>query len=172
MSVVDGVLGPKTFSRHLILRGQSKRSRKRLLIASLSLTSMVDMFSLLVIFLLQTFSTSPELLVMTKGVTLPNASTGVEIKDALKIDLGRDALPLIKEEYLRVGNFPAYRALRQLKKDSPLPSGEGIATTRTDVEYTYLSGRTLYHFFLEVDGENPQTIIDVFDQAAKTFSTK
>jgi hypothetical protein len=93
-------------------------------------------------------------------------------KDALKIDLGRDALPLIKEEYLRVGNFPAYRALRQLKKDSPLPSGEGIATTRTDVEYTYLSGRTLYHFFLEVDGENPQTIIDVFDQAAKTFSTK
>ena len=39
-------------------------------------------FSLLVIFLLQTFSASPELSVVAKGVTLPQSITSREIKDA------------------------------------------------------------------------------------------
>jgi len=82
MSLMTATLGPKTFTRHLVQRERAKASRKKLMVASLSLTSMVDMFSLLVIFLLQTFSTSPELLVVSKGVTLPSASTGLEIKDA------------------------------------------------------------------------------------------
>lgn len=43
---------------------------------------MVDMFSLLVIFLLQTFSASPELLLVTKGVQLPVAISGKQIMDA------------------------------------------------------------------------------------------
>ncbi len=94
MSVAGGILGPKTFARHLVRRGQAKKSRKRLIIASLSLTSMVDMFSLLVIFLLQSFSTSPELLVVSKGVTLPNASTGVEIKDAPILSVAEDGIYL------------------------------------------------------------------------------
>ncbi|MBS1962507.1 MAG: biopolymer transporter ExbD [Bdellovibrionales bacterium] len=94
MSLVGGVLGPKTFSQHLVRRGQNKRSRKRVIVASLALTSMVDMFSLLVIFLLQSFSTSPELLVVSKGVTLPNAMTGVEIKDAPVLSLASDGIYL------------------------------------------------------------------------------
>jgi biopolymer transport protein ExbD len=93
-SLATGVFGPKTFTRHLVRRGQAKKSRKRLLIASLSLTSMVDMFSLLVIFLLQSFSTSPELLVVSKGVTLPNAMTGVEIKDAPVLSIAADGIYL------------------------------------------------------------------------------
>ena len=52
------------------------------MIAGLTLTSMVDMFSLLVIFLLQTFSTSPELVMVSKGVSLPAAITGRELDDA------------------------------------------------------------------------------------------
>jgi biopolymer transport protein ExbD len=68
-----------TFQQHLLKRKQKRQSRKRGLIAGLTLTSMVDMFSLLVIFLLQTFSTSPELVMVTKGVTLPVASTAREL---------------------------------------------------------------------------------------------
>lgn len=82
MSFAAGVLAPKSFHHHLVSREKAKQSRKRVLLTSLSLTSMVDMFSLLVIFLLQTFSTSPELLVVSKGVTLPSSATGAELKDA------------------------------------------------------------------------------------------
>lgn len=75
-------LYPKVFTQHLVARAHSKKKAKRSMIIGLSLTSMVDMFSLLVIFLLQTFSTSPELLFVAKGVELPTASSGREIVDA------------------------------------------------------------------------------------------
>jgi len=75
-------LGDRSFSRHLIARQYQKKKRTRMVIAGLMLTSMVDMFSLLVIFLLQNFSTSPELAVVAKGVTLPLSATSRELKDA------------------------------------------------------------------------------------------
>lgn len=81
MSLVAHTLKPGVFEHHLVGRGKS-RGGKRNMLSGLMLTPMVDMFSLLVIFLLQAFSTSPELLVTIKGVTLPSASTGKEIKDA------------------------------------------------------------------------------------------
>lgn len=71
-----------TFGKHLLSRKHKKSARRRALIATLTLTSMVDMFSLLVIFLLQTFSTSPELMMVSKGVQLPAAITGREFEDA------------------------------------------------------------------------------------------
>lgn len=74
-------LRPGDFTHFLVARKHQRQRTKRTIIANLSLTSMVDMFSLLVIFLLQSFSTSPELLV-AKGVTLPLASTGTEMPDA------------------------------------------------------------------------------------------
>jgi len=79
-----------TFQRHLLTRKQKKAKSKRMMVAGLTLTSMVDMFSLLVIFLLQTFSASPELMV-TKGVTLPSAISAAELEDS-------PVLALTKEE--------------------------------------------------------------------------
>jgi biopolymer transport protein ExbD len=55
---------------------------------------MVDMFSLLVIFLLQTFSTSPEMLVMSKDVRLPTAQSGREIVDAPVLAVTKDGVYL------------------------------------------------------------------------------
>ncbi len=75
-------LAKGTFNRHLISRAHRKSGRKKALLIGLNLTAMVDMFSLLVIFLLQTFSSSPEMLVIAKGVALPSATTGRELKDA------------------------------------------------------------------------------------------
>lgn len=74
-------LRPGSFEHHLTGRGK-KRPGKRGMLTGLMLTPMVDMFSLLVIFLLQAFSASPELLIINKGVTLPTAGTSKEIKDA------------------------------------------------------------------------------------------
>ncbi len=75
-------LDENRFNRHLVARAFRAKSRKKMVIAGLMLTSMVDMFSLLVIFLLQSFSTSPELVVVAKNVQLPAAHSGREIKDA------------------------------------------------------------------------------------------
>ena len=74
-------LRPGSFGQHLIARKHKMAMVKRTLMVALTLTAMVDMFAVLVIFLLQSFSASPELIV-TKGVQLPAASTGAEIQDA------------------------------------------------------------------------------------------
>ncbi len=81
MIVGTQTLRPGTFDRHLVARKHSKKKGRRVLMASLSLTSMVDMFSLLVIFLLQAFSASPEMLISGK-MELPSAISGKEIIDA------------------------------------------------------------------------------------------
>lgn len=82
MSLSSHHLKAPTFNRHLLARQHKAAIRKRSMLLGLTLTSMVDMFSLLVIFLLQTFSASPELLVIQKDVNLPTAATGREIVDA------------------------------------------------------------------------------------------
>lgn len=97
MSLVANTLKPGVFEHHLVGRGKSRRG-KRGMLSALMLTPMVDMFSLLVIFLLQAFSTSPELLVMMKGVTLPNAITGKEIKDAPVIAVAPTGIYLDQKE--------------------------------------------------------------------------
>src|SRR5580658_8038569 len=83
-----------SFNRHLEDQRRKKKTRRRLMIAGLTLTSMVDMFSLLVIFLLQTFSTSPELVMVTKGVTLPVAVTARELDDSPVLAISADEVYL------------------------------------------------------------------------------
>jgi biopolymer transport protein ExbD len=87
-------LATGTFQKHLLTRKQRKAGRKRMMIAGLTLTSMVDMFSLLVIFLLQTFSTSPELVMVSKGVSLPTAVTGRELEDSPVLALSAEEVYL------------------------------------------------------------------------------
>lgn len=74
-------LKPGSFQFYLVACNHKQAQTRRTLMVSLSLTAMVDMFAVLVIFLLQSFSASPELIV-TKGVKLPEAISGSEIKDA------------------------------------------------------------------------------------------
>ena len=66
------------------------------------LTSMVDMFSLLVIFLLQTFSTSPELVMVSKGVALPISTSQQEIKDAPVLSISGEGVIIDQK---RVGSI-------------------------------------------------------------------
>ena len=89
-----GKVASGTFVKTLVNRSRKKNSGKRNTIVALMLTPMVDMFSLLVIFLLQAFSASPELLYVAKGVTLPNAVTGGEMKDAPVMAVTADEIHL------------------------------------------------------------------------------
>lgn len=67
---------------HNILK---RRKSRRSVTAVLSLTAMVDLFTVLVIFLLQNYNTTGEIIYIPKEVTLPKAERVNELKPALVI---------------------------------------------------------------------------------------
>ncbi len=67
---------------HNILK---RRASKRGVTAILSLTAMVDMFTVLVIFLLQNYNTTGEILYIPKEVTLPKANRVSDLKPSLVV---------------------------------------------------------------------------------------
>jgi biopolymer transport protein ExbD len=60
--------------------------------AALMLTSLVDMFMIIVIFLLQNFSATGEVLYMSKDIKLPDAAHGVQLERAPVISISADAV--------------------------------------------------------------------------------
>ena len=89
MRLNQSLVGADAFEKHLISRKRKNSWGKKAAVYALMLTSMVDMFSMLVVFLLQTFSTSPEILI-NKGLSLPNSLTASQVKEAPVLAMGRD----------------------------------------------------------------------------------
>ena len=130
-----------TFQQHLLKRKQRKQTRRRALIAGLTLTSMVDMFSLLVIFLLQTFSTSPELVMVTKGVSLPVAVTARELEDSPVLAISAEEIYLDqkligKTQELLLDPSPLMTKLEQLREQwqraHPAQKFNGVISLQAD----------------------------------------
>jgi len=67
---------------------------KRDTYAELNLTSMVDMLTILVVFLLQTFSASGELLQVQKNIVLPEAQNWKDLEQAPIIAVSKDSVTL------------------------------------------------------------------------------
>lgn len=67
----------------------SRRKGKRSVTAVLSLTAMVDMFTVLVIFLLQAYSSNPTVLINPEEVSLPRAEKTKELKPAAVITIAK-----------------------------------------------------------------------------------
>jgi biopolymer transport protein ExbD len=96
--ILNEPLKTSTFTKQLVaLKHRSKRG-KRHMVASLMLTSMVDMFSLLVIFLLMSFSNSPEVMAISKGLTLPTAVSAAAPVDAPMLTITTDHILLDQKE--------------------------------------------------------------------------
>lgn len=70
------------FRYHNILK---RKKGKRDPTASLDLTAMVDMFTVLVVFLLQNYSATGEIIYIPKEVTLPKAASVKELKPAIVV---------------------------------------------------------------------------------------
>lgn len=66
------------------------------MIALLSLTAMVDMFTVLVVFLLQNFSGDQQMLVLHKDIKLPEAHTTKELKPAFVVIISNKEVLLDK----------------------------------------------------------------------------
>lgn len=89
MRLNQSLVASDPFERILIKRKRRVSWGKKAAVYALMLTSMVDMFSMLVVFLLQTFSTSPEILI-NKGVSLPDSITASEVREAPVLALAKD----------------------------------------------------------------------------------
>jgi biopolymer transport protein ExbD len=81
-------LGSSIGFKHLAGHGQVKK----IVNPYLNLTAMIDMFTMLVIFLLSTFSATGELIMSQKGVELPNALNDKELERAPIITITRDTV--------------------------------------------------------------------------------
>lgn len=77
----------KPGERHRYHKILSQRKSKRGVTAVLSLTAMVDMFTVLVIFLLQNYSATGEILYIPKEVILPKANRVNELKPSVVVTI-------------------------------------------------------------------------------------
>ncbi|KYG67382.1 adventurous gliding motility protein S [Bdellovibrio bacteriovorus] len=84
--------------RHRYHNILSKRKGKRDVTALLSLTAMVDMFTVLVIFLLQNYNSTGEILYIPKEVVLPQASSVRELKPSHVVTISNKEVLLDKDQ--------------------------------------------------------------------------
>ena len=152
MQVGAQILTPGSFNHHLVARAHRKSAAKKNLIIGLSLTSMVDMFSLLVIFLLQTFAASPELLVIAKGVTLPSAVSGYELKDAPVLSLSSAGVYLDQK----------FVGLTTDLLEDPAPLMNRLGELRSLWQKTHPGQSFKGELNLQADRELPSTVISQF----------
>ncbi len=98
---------------------------KRSIVADLLITPLVDMFVIIVIFLLQNFSATGEILFMSKNISLPDAANGRDLDRAPVVQISNDSVMLEGEQIALVAdlgrdeywNIPALEEkLRDLKK--------------------------------------------------------
>ena len=128
-----------------VLAPQSERSR-RSIVADLLLTALIDAFSILVIFLLMSFSSTGEILYMGKGMELPKAAKGemLERHPVVKVDDGRIFL---EEKEVTADQLTA-ALLEQRQRFQETHPGEefpGVLTIQGDrrLEYEILNGIVL-----------------------------
>lgn len=103
MRLAQGLVASDAFEKHLISRKRKGKWVKKSVVAALMLTSMVDMFSMLVVFLLQTFSTSPEILI-NKGLSLPNSITAAQVREAPVLAISKEGSLYLDQKLVGLTN--------------------------------------------------------------------
>jgi biopolymer transport protein ExbD len=105
MAIVQPGKRPATrFERSKVLGGKMSRGR-RSTNAELNVVPMVDMMTMLVIFLLQQFSATGEVLYMQKDIRLPDASHGQLIEPAPTVAVSSDAVVVTGQKVADVADL-------------------------------------------------------------------
>ncbi len=142
MGISANTLHTGRFEHHLLSRKQRVGSAKKALFVGLMLTSLVDMFSMLVCFLLQTFSSTPEIFV-AKDVKLADSVSGGVVKVAPVLSVAKSGLYLDKISIGTVDQLfktpaPLIKGLTALKskwtKDNPGKPFPGEINLQADRE--------------------------------------
>ena len=87
----------------------SKKTHKREVVAMLSLTAMVDMFTVLVVFLLQNYNTTGEVIYIPKDVTLPKAERIKELKPSVVVTISNKEILLDKTSIITFDQLKAQK---------------------------------------------------------------
>lgn len=87
-----------------------KDDGKRPVYASLFLTSMVDMFAILVIFLLQSFSADGEIIVLPSGLELPKAENTGTLEEAPSLTISVDEVAFEGDEIIETSEVMTQEA--------------------------------------------------------------
>ncbi len=146
-SLSHSVVQANPFEKHLINTKRKGRKGKREVGFVLMLTSMVDLFSVLVCFLLQTFSNSPEVIITT-GLKLPNSTTPAMIREAPVLSLNRDGNVYINQVVIG--------PLKEVTKN-PQPMLQKLEGLRRQWAKTNPSGEFLGRINLQADQDIPST---------------
>ena len=120
------------------LKSRSNTKARRSLVATVMLTSLVDTFSVLVIYLLVTFSTTGELLYVGKGMELPSASEVVSLERNVVVKVEKDKL-YIEEEEVSVNSLVERLLKLKMNWEKYYPGTEfsGAMTIQADRRQTY-----------------------------------
>ncbi|MBS2023880.1 MAG: biopolymer transporter ExbD [Deltaproteobacteria bacterium] len=94
MAIVTPGKRPSPRVQNSVVLGKKMGHGKKQGYAELMLTSLVDMFTIIVIFLIQNFSSSGDILYMSKDIKLPYAVHGVELERAPVISVSGDSVTL------------------------------------------------------------------------------
>ncbi len=95
------------YRNHNILK---RRGSKRGVTAILSLTAMVDMFTVLVIFLLQNYNSTGEILYIPKEVVLPKANRVTDLRPAVVVTVSAKEILIDRTQ---VATFEAVKAQKE-----------------------------------------------------------
>lgn len=93
--------------RHRYSKLLSSKKTKREVTAVLSLTAMVDMFTVLVVFLLQNYNTTGEVLYIPKEVTLPKAEQIKELKPSVVVTISNKEILIDKDPVITFDQLKA-----------------------------------------------------------------
>lgn len=90
---------------------------------SLNITAMADIFTVILVFLLKSYSTSAINITPSKGVLLPSANAATQTFEALQIEVSQDAI-------LVEGEFVVKLDQHRPSKDEMGKKGQSISLTR------------------------------------------
>ena len=104
-------------------------STKRNVVAALQLTAMVDMFTVLVVFLLQNYASTNQILPIVEQIELPQASSVKELKPSLVVALSTKDLSFNEKKII---TFQEVQQMKEMGVISPLL--EVVQTTIENVK--------------------------------------
>lgn len=137
LSVLDQMKQSSSLALQSQLKPEGQKKSKNLA-ADLLLTALIDAFSILVIFLLMTFSTSGEFLVMGKDIELPKAGSGEQLERFPVVRVEENKIYLEEKIVTMdslVGALLEFR--KSFAKTNPGVEYPGIVTLQADRRLNY-----------------------------------
>ena len=117
---------------------RSKHKKKKKLAAVLMLTSLVDTFSVLVIYLLVNFSAAGEMLYISKGMELPLASKAEKLDRNIVVKVEKGKIFVEDEEVAQKSLVKKLLAAKEIwEKDYPDVEFTQALTIQSDKKQTY-----------------------------------